>query len=246
MPASPMAVQTEPRGTQSFVHIIAACWRRPSLLALELLWRWCFGLPLLALLGWEGWQIWSQSASRLQATGVQQFSLQSPMQGALSVAAAFAVLRPPVIRVLAWLLPAAIFAWALAAGLGRNLVLRRYDRRLPWRPVAMVLLQLLRVTALCATFAAWFVAIHWAAAYSLAPGSISAEAGGEPNLVLYCALVILFSLGIFTFWLLLSWTFSIAPLLALLERRSIGASLLRTLRLGPLAGKLVEINLVMG
>jgi hypothetical protein len=43
-----------------------------------------------------------------------------------------------------------------------------------------------------------------------------------------------------------SWVFSIAPLLVLLENRSIGSSLYRSLRLGPLTGKLIEINLIMG
>ena len=35
------------RGTQSFVHTLAACWKRPSLTALEVLWRWAFGDPRL-------------------------------------------------------------------------------------------------------------------------------------------------------------------------------------------------------
>jgi hypothetical protein len=69
---------------------------------------------------------------------------------------------------------------------------------------------------------------------------------GEPNLILYSALVIIFSLGIFIVWALLSWVFSMAPLLALLEGLGVGGSLVRSLRLGPLRGKLVEINLVMG
>jgi hypothetical protein len=47
-------------------------------------------------------------------------------------------------------------------------------------------------------------------------------------------------------WALLSWVFSIAPLLALLEGLGVGGSLTRSLRLGSLRGKLVEINLVMG
>ena len=32
------------RGTQSFVHVLATCWRRPSLTALEVAWRWAFGI----------------------------------------------------------------------------------------------------------------------------------------------------------------------------------------------------------
>ncbi len=242
----PIAIRAVPRGTQSFVHIIGACSRRPSLLALELLWRWLFGIPLLALLAWQGQRIWMQTAAAVQGTGIEQFSLQFPIQGALSVAETFQILWPPIIRVLTWLLPIAMLAWALASGLGRNLLLRRYDRSLPWRPGASIILQLLRIAALCATFAIWFALIRWAANYTLSQASPSGNAGGEPNLVLYCALVIVISLGIFTLWLLLSWIFSIAPLLALLEGGSIGRSLTRSLRLGPLRGKLAEINLVMG
>ena len=38
------------RGTQSFVHTLSECWRRPSLTALEVVWRWAFGIPALLLL----------------------------------------------------------------------------------------------------------------------------------------------------------------------------------------------------
>ncbi len=233
-----------PRGTQSFVQILGLCWKRPSLLFRELLWRWSFGLPLLALLAWEALHIWAETAERLQATGVFQFSLEYPMQGAIQVADAIAVLRPPIEHALAWLLPLAMLAWAVAAGVGRNAVLRRYSLDMPWRPVGMIVLQLIRIAALVGSFAVWYAAVHWAAHYSLSTSASGASA--EPDLVLYCSLVIIFSLGIFTVWALLSWVFSIAPLLTVLEDCSIGGSLLRSLRLGTLAGKLVEINLVMG
>src|SRR5208337_634048 len=82
-----------------------------------------------------------------------------------------------------------------------------------------------------------FAAIQWSADYALA--------GDEPNLVAYCALVICLSLGIFTLWALVSWVFSIAPLLVLLENRGVASSLVLSLRLGPLTGQLVEVNLVM-
>ena len=114
--------------------------------------------------------------------------------------------------------------------------MRRYDPALPMR-LPLIVLQLLRV-AHSAALAGWFLAIHWAANFALS--------GAELNLVLYCALVICLSLGAFTLWALLSWIFSIAPLLVLLENCGIGASLYRSVRLGPLTGKLVEVNLVMG
>ncbi len=70
--------------------------------------------------------------------------------------------------------------------------------------------------------------------------------GREPNLVGYFALVIVVTLGLFTLWAVVSWALSVAPLLAMLRGLGVGESLAAAFRLGPLKGKLVEINLVMG
>lgn len=239
-------MRAAPRGTQSFVSILSLCWQRPSLVAIELAWRWLFGIPLLAALSLTALRIWTQTAAQIRATGLFDFSLQFPLNGALSIAETYQILRAPILHALAWIVPLAVVAGAVAAGIGRNAVLRRYQPALPWKPAVNIALQLLRLAALCLSFALWFRAIQWAANFALASASASDVAQGEPNLVVYCALVIVISLGIFTVWALLSWIFSIAPLLAVLENRSIGSSLARSLRLGPLTGKLVEINLVMG
>jgi len=228
----------EIRGTQSLVHTLADCWSRPSLLALEVAWRWLFGAPALLLLYYEGVRILSTTASQLEATGIAQFSLQDPMRSAVMVADTFAILKTPVLQTAIWLLPLLAAGWSIASGVGRNFVLRRYDPALPRKSLPLIVLQLLRIAALSGTFAVWFLAIHWAANYALSEG--------EPNFVLYFALVICLSLGIFTLWALLSWVFSIAPLLVLLENRGVATSLYRSVRLGPLTGKLVEVNLVMG
>ena len=45
------------RGTQSLLYICAACWKRPSLLGWELLWRWGFGIPAAAILYYQGSKI---------------------------------------------------------------------------------------------------------------------------------------------------------------------------------------------
>jgi hypothetical protein len=234
------------RGTQSFVSILALCWQRPSLVAVELLWRWLFGIPMLAALFFTGLRIWSDTAAQIHSTGIFDFSLQFPLNGALSIAETWQILRAPIVHALAWMVPLAIVGGAIAAGIGRNAVLRRYRPALPWKRGVSIALQLLRIAALCLSFALWFRAIQWAANFALASASPDDVAQGEPNLVLYCALVIVLSLGIFTVWALLSWVFSIAPLLAVLENRNLASSLARSLRLGPLRGKLVEINLVMG
>jgi hypothetical protein len=226
------------RGTQSFIHVLRDCWRRPSLLALELLWRWLFAIPLLAVLWWQGSQIYAANATKIAATGIWDASIIYPMRVAVILANLYAILAPPIFHLLLWLVPSAILAWSVFSGIGRNIVLRRYDRSLPRRWASLTVLQLLRVIVYGSGIAFWFSAIHWSARVTLS--------GSDPSILRYFTLVICFSLGVFVLWALVSWVFSIAPLLVLLEDQGIASSLARGLRLGPLTGQLIEINLIMG
>jgi hypothetical protein len=238
-PPSSLAADTlsgKLRGTQSLVQIFGYCWSRPSLLLLELAWRWIYGVPALALMYLEGSRL--VNSLPLAATGVYEFSLQDTDRATVIIANVWEILTPPLFHLLLWLAPLLGLGWAVASGLGRSFVLRRYDPALPFRPGTLVALQVLRVVALGASFVGWFRAIQWSANTALGEGI--------PNLVLYFALVICISLGIFTFWALVSWIFSVAPLVALLEGKSAATSLTRSLRPGPLKGKLVEVNLVLG
>ena len=224
------------RGTQSLVHIFGYCWSRPSLWLLELAWRWLYGAPALLLMYYEGTKLFASLS--LAATGVYDFSLQDTDRATVIIANIWEVLTPPLFHLLFWLAPLLGLGWALASGIGRSFVLRRYDQALLFRPFTLIALQILRVVALGGSFVGWFAAIQWSANTTLA--------GEAPNLVLYFALVICISLGTFTFWALISWVFSVAPLIALLENKSARACLSRSLRLGPLTSKLVEVNLVLG
>jgi hypothetical protein len=224
------------RGTQSLVRIIGDCWSRPSLLLREIAWRWLYGAPALLLMYYEGSHL--LASVPLAATGIYDFSLQDTDRATVIIANLWEVLTPGLFHLLAWLAPLLGIGWAIASALGRGWVLRRLAPELPFRPGTLIALQLLRVAALGGSFVAWFAAIQWAADTALS--------NDAPNLVLYFAIVICTSLGVFTFWALVSWIFSVAPLLALLESKSAAASLVRSLRLGPLAGKLVEVNLVLG
>lgn len=226
------------RGTQSFLHIQRDCWRRPSLLALEVLWRWAFGIPFAALLAWQGWRIYTASAARLASINFSALSIAAPMSSAISLANVYAILAPPVLHALSWIVPLGLVGWAVASGIGRSAVLRRYDSSLPRRWGTLILLQLLRVVFLAASVIFWFAAIRWSASITLWSGS--------QNIIGYFALVICISLAVFTLWALVSWVFSVAPLLLLLERCGIGSSLARSFRLGPLTAKLIEINFIMG
>jgi hypothetical protein len=239
---SPPAAQPNViRGTQSFLRTIAECWKRPSLLGLELLWRWGFGIPAAAVLGWEAYKILSSVS--LARTGIAHFSLIDTVTAAQILSATVDVLLPPIREVARWLLPILAVAWALASGFGRSLMLRRYDTSLRFAPWLMVVLQFLRIVVLGASVVVWFACLHWAAWSSLS--------GPSPSLVLYFVQAIALSFAIFFFWALVSWVFSIAPLLALLEGTGMIASLRNSLRFGRgslrgLRSKLVEINLVLG
>jgi hypothetical protein len=199
------------------------------------------GIPALALIGWETYKILSTVS--LAHTGIYQFSLIDSVAAAQTLSATLDILLPPVRAVAVWLLPLLIVAWALASGLGRSLVLRRYDRTLRSAPWLLVAMQLLRIVTLVGSFALWFACLHWAAWSSLS--------GAAPNLVGYFVKAIFLSFAIFFFWALVSWVFSIAPLLALLEGTGLIASLRASLRFGQgslrgLRSRLIEINLVLG
>ena len=229
------------RATQSFVHVLSECWKRPLLTALEVLWRWAYGIPALWLL----WHVGSRIVAEvpLNVHALETMTVTQPMQAAETLAQAVAVLLPPVTAVAVWLGPLLLVTWVVWSSLGRTVVLRKIDVSLHARPFTLMVLQAIRIVALIASFAVWFACLQWAAGQTVT-GPLSR--GGEPNLVGYFALTIIATLVLFTLWALVSWVFSVAPLLAMLRNKRVGASLAGALRLGALRGKLAEINLVMG
>jgi hypothetical protein len=229
------------RGTQSFVHTLSECWARPSLTALEVLWRWVYGIPALLVLRHEAMRI--LAATPVDMDALRRMTLADPMGAASTLAQAMAVLLPSVWQVAVWLVPVLVVGWVVISSLGRTVVLRRADRRLHARPGTLMILQSLRMVALGGSFVVWFLCVQWVGRTTVL-GPLSA--GGEPNLVGYFALVIVMTLGLFTLWAVVSWALSVAPLLAMLQGLGVGGSLAAAFRLGPLKGKLVEINLVMG
>ena len=235
------------RGTQRLVDTLFRCWKRPSLTALEVLWRWAYGIPALALLWHEGMHI--VNTISLQYTGITQVSLLDPLGSAQVIANVGLRVLPPLLKVARWMVPLLIVSWAVVSGLGRTVVLWRVQqlfsemRPVRNRPLAHIALQLVRSVALASSFAVWFVGLQWAAQTAI---TSKLEANQDPNLVLYCALVIILSLGMFTLWAVVSWVFSAAPLLAATQETSVFGSLAATFRMGELKSKLVEVNLVLG
>jgi len=210
----------------------------PSLTALEVAWRWLIGAPLLLVCWMEAQKI--LIALPLDATGVDKVTLQDPWVSAVRLADAWDLYRPQVVHVLAWLGLVAAIAWVVVSGLGRNLVLKRLEPGVLFRPLAVIGLQAAWLALLALTFWAWYRCIGWAAATHIGTGA-------EPDLVGYTVWAIFFTLGFFTLWALVNWPVSIAPMLVLLENRSALSALREALRLGKtFRSKLIEINLVMG
>jgi hypothetical protein len=229
------------RGTQSFVHTLSECWRRPSLTALEVLWRWAYGIPVLLVLRYEALRILRETPVDIAA--LRNMTVLDPMGSAATLAKAMQVLVPAALRVALWLAPVMVVAWVVISAVGRTMVLRRVDGRLHSQIGTLIVLQAVRVVALLGSFAVWFWCLEGVAELTVT-GPVAA--GGDPNLVGYFSLVIVATLGLFTLWAVVSWALAIAPLLAMLRGVGAGGSLAAAFRVGALKSKLVEINLVMG
>src|SRR5256885_401503 len=88
-----------------------------------------------------------------------------------------------------------------------------------WRRLSLTALEglwrwVFGVAALAGSFWVWFELVQWAGRAAIA-GPVAA--GREPNVVLYSAMMIVSSLGLFTLWAVLSWVLSVAPLVAMLR-----------------------------
>jgi hypothetical protein len=211
---------------------------RPSLTALEVAWRWIVGAPILFVCWNELQKILADLPP--DTTGLNTVGISNPWMSAIKLAAAWDMYRPHVFAVLRWLVPGAAIAWIVLSGIGRNLVVKRMERHVPFRPLAMIALQAAWVALLALTGWAWWSSIGWAANNHIGNGS-------EPDLVGYTTWAVFLTLGFFSLWALISWVVAIAPMLMLLEDRSAISALGQSLRLSrPFTSKLVEVNLVMG
>ena len=237
------------RATQTLISHMAFCWRHPSLVALEVGWRWLVGI-LVLLVAWREWQrILTQVP--LATVGWDRLEWQNPWASSVILAGAIERYAPLVGQVLQWLVPVALLAWAVVSAAGRILIVRRMlgleagepgsaTQPSLWRTLAGVaVLQGLWMGALLACFWCWYRGVGWASGTHI-------TVGVQPDLVGYLCWLIFLSLGLYVLWAVTSWTLGMAPLVYLLEGCTWTTALGRSLRLGKeLAGKLAEVNLVM-
>jgi hypothetical protein len=233
--------------------VLSSVWSRPGLWATEIAWRWLYGIPALTLTLYELRGVLLQATRGTMdpgSLGLTPTLLADPV-GSLSadpllaaglLAHAWALLLPGLLHVGASLVPLLFVLWAAASGFGRTALLKRAEPSLSARPFAVMALNALRALALAVVFRLWFGAVAWASRTAITE---PVAAHTEPNLVLYCAMVIVISLGLYTAWGFAGWLFSVAPVLAMARNLGALASLRAAWGLGPLRGKLVEINLVL-
>lgn len=219
------------RGTQSFVGVMAAVWKRPSLTGMELVWRWSFGLIAAGLLWFfahDAVLIW---ALKVQDIGPILLRGQLVARGTSDVLAQL------------WPLIGGIAAWSVFAGLGRGRVLRRWDPSLRLRRGTAIALAILRAYAFAALVVLWFTLL-----VGIARSCVwnPMERGLEPSYVPGFAMAVTTTLLLFVLWAAVSWILRIAPVLAMSRSLGVVESLRAAVRLGPLKSKLIEVNLVMG
>jgi hypothetical protein len=226
------------RGTQLLVEHIGVILKRPLLIAIEIGWRWLFGIPFL-------WICWRQAhgvlaAYPLDSSGLDSIDALNPWVAAVQISHGIALYEPHVLAALRRLLPAAALAWIAISGLGRGLLLNRMEERIRFRPFPAMVFQAGWLALFALAIWGWLRSIAWVAATHI-------DVPGEPDLVGYFIWAIFLSLGFFMAFALASWPLTIAPLLVNLEDRSLLSAACESLRLGRgFTSKLVEINLVMG
>ena len=219
------------RGTQSFVGVMAAVWKRPSLTGLELVWRWSFGLIAAGV-------VWFSARD-----AVMMWALKFRDINALLVRGGLVARGTADVLAQLWPLLGGIAAWAVFAGVGRGVVLRRWDPLLQPRRGAAIVLAMLRAFAFAALVLLWFTVLITIARRCV---WTPMDRGLEPAYVPGFAMAVTATLLLFVLWAAVSWILRIAPVLAMARGLGPIASLRATARLGPLRSKLIEVNLVMG
>jgi hypothetical protein len=243
------------RATQSLVSHMGFVWKHPSLVLIEVGWRWFFGVPFLLVAWGQAQRIAAQIPP--ETVGLDRLDWQNPWLSSVILADAIGRYQPAVVAVLHWLLPAGVMGWAVLSGLGRLLVLTRMDALDPVGKTAgrfslrqlpgYIALQALWMLALLGCLWFWYRAVGWAAAAHITNGA-------QPDLVAYLCWLIFLSLAIYVLWALLSWTLAVTPVLLFLQSKGVEGdrsssplqALKRSLRLGKeLSGKLMEVSLVL-
>ena len=219
------------RGTQSFVGVMTAVWKRPALTGVELLWRitaflpaWFlttafFGAPLTSFIPVNN--------------NVAPPSPEQALHALQSFFTAIQSLTNP--HTLLWLSAFALF-WLVIATAGRSFILRKLDPTLRASYLKLFALNLARFALTAALIITWIATTTFAFHHFI---WLPLANGGDANVILAFTIVVVTALALFVFNCLIAWTLQLAPIAAMQPTP--------TSKTTPeLRSKLIEINLVMG
>ena len=213
--------------------------RHPAVVAVEVGWRWLFGIPLMLVCRTRMQHVLTTLTP--EDSGLNNINPQNPWIAAQELSRVWWQYQPLVVHELRWIAPVGAFAWILISAVGRNLALKIavVEPRVRFRPAAMVTLQTAWLMVFGGICWGWFRSISWMAGAQFR--------GSEPDLIGFAIWLIFLSLGFFTIWALLGWIVSVAPVLMLLEECSAASALRLAFKLGrPFTSELFEIGMVMG
>jgi len=226
------------RGTQTLVNQMGWMLRHPWVVAMEVGWRWLFGVPFL-LICWTRWQHVLTTLTP-EDSGFTNINPQNPWIAAGQLSRVWWQYQPLIVHELRWVVPIAAIAWLIVSACGRNAVLKIAEPGTRFRPFGMMLLQAAWAIVFGGVCWGWYRSVGWMA-------SMHFRGSAEPDLIGFSIWLIFLSLGFFTIWALLGWIVSVAPVLMLLEDCSALSALRLTFKLGrPFTSELVEIGMVMG
>jgi len=193
----------------------------PSLYLVELLWRWSFGLGVLAVIFFSLPTF--QHIAYLAEPDQSLLQSHDPMAVAAGIAEVMQAARPLIVRLLVVALPVLALLWGAALTIGRGLTTRAIVRRLaaergqpeppPLRWLAMAGISFGRV-------AAGFILLIGYVGGSIISSSV-AGSPENPNLLASALLFLLVFGAAFAVWSVVNWFLSLAPIFAL--RDGLGA-----------------------
>lgn len=190
--------------------------REPALFPMELLWRWSFGLGLLALVFYA----YAHLRQAVFLTDADQVALsgQDPFAFATSAAGLMAETMPLLTRTLIQICAPAAVLWIATAALGRGIITRILVRRFAAdysltvahdtpRWTSFAILKFARVLMLL------ILVIGYLSGMLIAPLINARAANGPEQVILVSGIVIFSALAISSvLWSYVNWVLSLAPI----------------------------------
>src|SRR3954453_11073845 len=148
--------------------------RHPAVVALEVGWRWLFGIPFLLV-------CWSRLQHVLtilpqENSGLTNINPQNPWIAAAELSRVWWQYQPLIVNEMRSIVPIAALAWILVSALGRSLALKAAEPRIRFRPAAMLLLQTAWLIVFGSICCGWFWSVGRVA-------STHFTRGNEPDLI---------------------------------------------------------------